>query len=92
MTGRRYNLANGDVSKVFKAPQDIVNAVDVPTDKKIELLRDWEMDLREVLVASEEGMTRNASDAGEVLRQVRLSLDKLGASDTETHAPNKAGS
>ncbi len=56
MTGRRYNLANGDVSKVFKAPQDIVNAVDVPTDKKIELLRDWEMDLREVLVASEEGM------------------------------------
>lgn len=92
MTARRYDLARNGVSKEFGSPEDIVTASDLSPDEKKKLLRDWERDLREVLVASEEGMTRDTpSDAGEVLRQVRLSLDRLGATEPEAVAPDKAG-
>lgn len=92
MTERRYDMAKDGVSKVFTRPHDIVRAPDLSPDEKRELLRDWEIDLREVLVASEEGMTRSSpGDVGEILRQVRLGLDELGARGSDTPAPNKAG-
>jgi len=92
MTKRRYDLAKGDVAKVFGSPREIVDDVDLSTPEKIELLQEWEMDLRGILVAAEEGMTRDApSDPGVTLRRVHAALEELGASPAAATAPTKAG-
>jgi len=92
MQERRYDMAKGDVSKVFAAPQEIVDAEDLSTPEKIDLLRNWELDLRSILVAAEEGMTRDRpGGTGETLGHVRSALEALGASNKDAAAPNKAG-
>ena len=92
MQERRYDMAEGDVSKVFDTPRAIEQAQDLSTHEKIELLRNWELDLRQILVASEEGMNRDQPGrASETLREVQFALDALGATNEDAAAPNKAG-
>jgi hypothetical protein len=92
MLERRYKMAEGDVSKVFDTPSAIVEARDLSTPEKIELLRNWDLDLRQILVASEEGMNRDQPGrASDTLREVQSALDALGAAKGDTAAPNKAG-
>jgi len=81
-----------DVSKAFAKPQDIVNASNLSSQQKIELLKEWELDLRELMVASEENMPGTAAGhTAELLRNVRQLLTRLGASEKEPAAVNKAG-
>ena len=78
--------------KVFEHPGDVVRAEGLSDQDKIKLLQDWETDLREILVAAEEGMTRDhPDDPGVQLRHVRAALDELGAADLSATAPTKAG-
>jgi len=57
-----------------------------------ELLKDWELDLRELMVASEENMPGTAAGhTSELLRSVRQLLTRLGATEKEPAAVNKAG-
>ena len=93
MPERRYDAAKGDVSKVFADPRDVADAEDLSVPEKVELLRNWELDLREILVASEEGMTRDyPGNASDVLGEVLAALDHIGAIKEDAAAPNKAGS
>ncbi len=73
--------------------REIVDSQKLSVDEKIKLLQERELDLREILVASEEGMTRSDSpdDPGVALRHVRDALQKLGADPATTAAPTKAG-
>ena len=92
MQERRYDMAKGDVSKVFENPRAILEAQDLSKHEKVELLWNWELDLRQILVASEEGMNRDQPGrAGETLREVQSALDALGVSKEDAGAPNKAG-
>jgi hypothetical protein len=91
----RFDEALTDVSKVFAHPSDIVGSEDLSEKQKVKLLRQWEFDLRENLVASEENMiaTLPEGHSAELLRNVRKALMSLGAVDhkDETAAPNKTG-
>jgi hypothetical protein len=77
----------------FRRPAEVLESRDIGKAEKIRLLRQWEADLRALLVASEENMPGDGQGrAGERLRQVRAALDALGAEAEEAAgAPTKAG-
>jgi hypothetical protein len=90
----QFDDALTDVSKSFGHPKEIAGAEDLSQQQKVKLLRQWEFDLRENLVASEENMTATAPEghSAELLRSVRHALIDLGADHTdETSAPTKTG-
>ena len=95
MNNARFDDALTDVAKIYAHPTDIVSADDLSHQQKVKLLRQWEFDLRENLVASEENMTAQAPEghSAELLRGVRKALLSLGAADhkDESAAPTKTG-
>lgn len=96
MNNARFEDALTDVSKVYAEPKEIIAAQDLSHQQKVKLLRQWEFDLRENLVASEENMTAENTPEGhsaELLRGVRKALIEIGAVDhkDESAAPNKTG-
>jgi hypothetical protein len=80
-----------NISKVFEHPSDVLKTSDLSAAEKIDLLQDWETDLREILVAAEEGMAGRRDDPADQLREIHAALQKLGASRSTTRAPTKAG-
>jgi len=93
MSDNRFQQALGDVSKAFRTPQAILDADGLSRQQKIELLKQWETDLRLLMVASEENMTGNMPGrTAELLRQVLQCLEQLGTRPAEGQkAPTKAG-
>jgi hypothetical protein len=96
MNNARFEDALTDVAKVYAHPKDIIGAEDLSHQQKVKLLRQWEFDLRENLVASEENMTAENIPEGqsaELLRGVRKALLSIGAVDhkDESAAPIKQG-
>ncbi len=73
--------------------RDIVESETLSVAEKITLLQEREFDLREILVAAEEGMTKadDRDDPGVALRRVQAALKDLGAEPASTAAPTKAG-
>ena len=78
-----------DPVAVFRTPQEVVEVQDLSRHQKIEILRRWEYDVRELQVAEEENMLgRSTVELEEVLR----ALHALGACvDTEHSPPTKEG-
>src|SRR5215510_13600146 len=96
MNNARVEDALTDVAKVFADPKEIIGSNDLSHQQKVKLLRQWEFDLRENLVASEENMTAETKEEGhsaELLRGVRKALISMGAVDhkDESAAPTKTG-
>ena len=96
MNNARFDEALTDVAKVYADPKDILGSDELSHQQKVKLLRQWEFDLRENLVASEENMTNETTPEGhsaELLRGVRKALISIGAVDhkDETAAPMKQG-
>ena len=80
-----------DPTLMFKKPQDVVEKEDLTREQKIEILRRWEYDARELQVADEEGMSP-AVPQQTVLDAVLKALRSLGAeADLERSAPTKQG-
>lgn len=76
---------------VFKNPQEVVESNDLSRQQKIEVLRRWEYDLRELQVADEESMTAPQPEAV-TLDIVLKALHSVGAPpDVERTAPTKQG-
>jgi hypothetical protein len=93
MAKSRFNRALADLSGVFKKPQAIVEAEDLTGEQKVTLLKQWETDLRLLMVATEENMTGDTPGrTAESLRAVLKALLELGVSDGESpQAPTKSG-
>ena len=94
MQPNRFNKVLGDVSREFDRPRDIIDTADLSHEQKIKLLKEWEFDLRELQVASEENMTGDAGSGmtAELLRECRRALAGLGAADGDSGgAPTKQG-
>jgi len=96
MNNARFDDALTDVGKIYAHPSEIIAAGDLSHQQKVKLLRQWEFDLRENLVASEENMTAETLPEGhsaELLRGVRKALISIGAVDhkDESAAPMKQG-
>jgi hypothetical protein len=80
-----------DPSAMFKKPQDVVEKKELSREQKIEILRHWEYDPRELQVADEEGMSPEVSQPT-VLDAVLKALRSLNAAaDVERSAPTKHG-
>ena len=75
----------------FKKPQEVLDSHDLSREQKVEVLRRWEYDLRELQVAEEEGMTPPKLESV-TLDMVLKALTLLEApSDMEHTAPTKQG-
>lgn len=78
-----------DPAAVFSKPADVVADASLSTERKIQILRRWEYDARELTVAEEENMP---GEGGEILDQVLDCLHQLGFSpDGGEGAPTKQG-
>ncbi len=73
-----FDTALQDVAKAFKTPRDLMRAALSPQQKD-KLLEQWEYDLREQQVASDEAMTSNRpGQTAELLREVKTCRSALG--------------
>ena len=78
-------------SAVFERPEDVVGDKELTREQKIEILRRWEYDARELQVADEESMTAPRSEPV-TLDAILEVLRQLGApADVEHSAPTKHG-
>jgi hypothetical protein len=78
-----------DPGLVFKTPTEVLANNELTRAQKIEILRRWEYDVRELQVADEEGME---GPEPVTLDAVLDALRTLGApEDTENSAPTKQG-
>jgi hypothetical protein len=78
-------------STEFKQPDEVVRSKQLTRDQKIEILRRWEYDIRELQVADEESMTAPRPEPV-TLDLILNALRALGAAaDTERSAPTKQG-
>lgn len=77
-----------DPSAVFKTPGEVLQSPEISRDQKIQVLRRWEYDVRELQVADEESMTGPQSVT---LDAVLNALRSLGAVEKERSAPTKQG-
>ena len=77
-----------DPTSVFKDPKDVVASDELNRDQKIEILRRWEYDARQLEVAEEEaGMAVRRPEMFDLVVQA---LHTLGAErDTEHTPPTK---
>lgn len=86
----RISRAMVDPALVFSKPHDVVGDDSIPKSKKIEILRRWEYDAREIQVADEEGLGNPSS--GKLLDDVIEALHELGAGlNLENTPPTKQG-
>jgi hypothetical protein len=78
-----------DPGSVFKTPQELLANNELSREQKIEILRRWEYDVRQLQVAEEESMEGPQPVTLEaVLRALRV-LD--APADPERSAPTKQG-
>jgi hypothetical protein len=78
-----------DPGLVFKTPQELLANNELSREQKIEILRRWEYDVRQLQVAAEESMEGPQPVA---LEDVLQALRTIGAAaDPERSAPTKQG-
>ena len=76
-------------SAVFSVPEDVLSAEGLTREQKIEILKRWEYDARELEVATEENMPGSNSSC---LDDILKALDELGYDpDLEKDPPTKQG-
>jgi hypothetical protein len=84
------NKAKNDPASEFKSPKAILKEDSISRIDKIDILRRWAYDAREIAVAEEENM-QSANDKHHVLlEEIQKCLLKLGKTDDE-HSPTKQG-
>ena len=80
-----------DPGSVFKRPHDVVDEKDLTRAQKIDILRRWAYDEREIAVAEEENMQGPESDKP-ILDEILRSLLELGVDkDQDKPPPTKQG-
>jgi len=78
-----------DPSSVFSVPGDVLSAEGLTREQKIEILKRWEYDARELEVATEENMAGSNSSC---LQDIIKALDELGYDpDLDRDPPTKQG-
>lgn len=80
-----------DPTTLFKSPQEVVERADLTPTQKIEILKRWEFDARELQVADEEQMAPErpqSTNLDAILTALRLLDAPVGV---ERSAPTKQG-
>jgi len=85
-----FEKALNNPASFFKSPQDVVAQKDFSRENKIEILRRWEYDQRELLVAEEENMP--VKHPNNRLKEILQALSELGVDgDADNSSPTKQG-
>lgn len=64
-------------ASVFKTPDEVLQSEELSREQKIDILRRWEYDARELEVAEEENMLGSNSDILDQILRALLKLDEL---------------
>lgn len=64
-------------SSVFKHPSEVFRNDRISASDKVKILKQWEYDTKELLTATEENMTGDSEDVGELLSEIRHYLQAL---------------
>lgn len=93
MTKHSEEPVAGDVSERYAHPEEILHDQSLTKDQKVEMLKEWEQDLRQLMVASEENMAGTVTgQPAESLQAVSEALSKLDVGDDSTNkSPAKTG-
>ena len=76
-------------SAIFKSPSEVVWSEDLSRSEKSAILKQWELDARQMQVASEEGMSKGEHS---LFAEVKSAQNKLDVAPLpEKGAPSKAG-
>lgn len=81
-----FNIAVRDPSCIFANPNEVLAHKHFSREEKIQILRSWEYDMRELEVAEEENMGGGEPD---ILDEIHAALLSLNAQDDEGHPPTK---
>jgi hypothetical protein len=74
----------------YKVPDEVVHDESLSLEQKIGILRQWEYDARDMLVAEEENMIGDSSSS--MLSRVLIALKSLGFEECGAHSsPTKQG-
>ena len=84
----KIDEALANPATVYRHPGDICTDSDLTREQKIQVLRQWEYDARELEVAEEENMAGGPPD---VLAEVLAALNELGAETTVSDISTKQG-
>lgn len=86
-------LAKLDPAHVFKSPHKVLNDPTLTTAEKIDILKRWAYEEREIAVAEEENMLGHAPNSHKnILDEILRCLLELGEeSDQDQHPPTKQG-
>ncbi len=93
-TAKDFDEALLSPTKVFKTPMEVVETGALTTEQKLEVLKRWELEARDLQVAAEENMVGGESSG---LIEVRKAIDVLcsrdGSSEESKRAagPSKSG-
>jgi hypothetical protein len=97
MESDRFSEVQKDIPGHFKSPQGILTDEHLDAAQKLKLLKQWEFDLRQLLVATEENMVGAEPKTGksaELLQSVRRALVTIEGEAPRKDAggaPTKAG-
>ena len=81
-----------DPASEFKSPQALVEDETLSREQKIDILRRWSYDAREIAVAEEENMLGSSDKHHILLEKIQKCLLQLGfESDQSDGAPTKQG-
>ncbi len=73
-----------DPTSVFTSPADVCEEQNLTQDQKVQILRRWEYDARELEVADEENMSGGGPD---ILDEVLAALHRLNVEIDVDHSP-----
>lgn len=84
--------AKTDPASIYHSPRDVLCDASLTRHDKIDILRRWAYDEREIAVAEEENMTHANADARNLLDEILRCLIELGVdSDQDSPPPTKQG-
>lgn len=78
---------------VFSRPEEVVEAKELTLEQRVQVLRQWSYDLRELAVATDENMEATADTGGqaEMLARVDGLLRDLDPHAADRSAPTRQG-
>ena len=87
ITPTKFEQAKTDPTLVFERPGDVLNDTTLTREQKIDILRRWEYDERELSVAEEENMpNRNNGKRTGCLEEILRALRALNAEGRDPHS------
>jgi hypothetical protein len=85
-------LAQINPAGVYKSPRELCADITLTKEEKIQILKSWSYDEREISVAEEENMQNYSNRENNILDEINKCLIELGIDSTQgSHPPTKQG-